>query len=115
MFCSVPFVIVGERQGETRSEEESLAAVDSCTVSKTDVKISILAISFGVLVYRHAQQICEVVIAIHYPERGVKGGITNGRQCPIITASPEEHRRVKLAQRPNQRTQHGQKTENSLV
>lgn len=44
-------------------------------------------------------QICETVIAIHYPENTVKGGITNGSQRPIIAASPEERGRVKLAQR----------------
>lgn len=76
---------------------------NSCTVSKTDVRISILAISFRVLVYRHAQQICEAVIAMHYPESAVKGRITNCSQWPIITAGPEEHRRVKLAQRHHQR------------
>lgn len=63
--------------------------------------IRILVISFLVLVYGHTLLICETVIAMHYPENRVKGRITNGSQCRIITASPEEHRRVKLAQRHN--------------
>lgn len=54
------------------------------------------------LVYRHAQQICVAVIVMHYLVKAVKGRITNDKQCPIITASPEEHGRVKLAQRHNQ-------------
>lgn len=69
------------------------------------VELSARQISFWGLVYRHAQQIFEVVIVMHYLVKAGKGRITNGRQCPIITASPEEHRRVKLAHRHNQRAQ----------
>lgn len=43
--------------------------------------------------------ICESMIAMYYPEDSMKGRITNGSQRLIITTSPEEHRRVKLAQR----------------
>lgn len=43
---------------------------------------------------------------MHFLVKAVKGRLTNGRQCPIITASPEEHKRVKLAQRRNQNTQY---------
>lgn len=39
---------------------------------------------------------------MHYPKSRVKGRITNGSQCHIITVSPEELRRVKLALRHNQ-------------
>ncbi len=38
---------------------------------------------------------------MHYLVKAVKGRITNDKQCPIITASPEEHERVRLAQRHN--------------
>lgn len=75
------------------------------------VELSARQISFWGLVYRHAQQIYEVVIVMHYLVKAVKGRITNGRQCPIITASPEEHRRVKLAQRHYQRFAHRKRGE----
>lgn len=98
-----------QRDRETRRANESLAADHCCTVSKTDVRISILAISFRVLVYGHAQQICEAVIAMHYPESGVKGRITNGSQCPIITASPEEHGRLGPRRERGGHTMHRQR------
>lgn len=48
-----------------------------------------------------AQLISETVIVMYYPENSMKSGIKNCSQCLIITTSPEEHRRVKLAQRRN--------------
>lgn len=89
---------------ETRGTEELLAEDNSCTAHKSNLRMSSLAISSWLIIYWHAQQICGVVIAMHYPERRVKGRIANSRQCSIITASPEEHGRVKLARRTSWRT-----------
>lgn len=55
------------------------------------LELSARHISFGFLEYPHAQQIYKVVIAMHYLVRAVKGGITNGKTCPTITASEEVH------------------------
>lgn len=68
------------------------------------VELSSKQFFFFGLVYRHTQT--EVVIIMHYLVKAVKGRITNGKQCPIITASPEEHRRVRLAQGHNLNTQY---------
>lgn len=57
------------------------------------------------LVYWHAKQPCEVVIVLHYLVNAVTGRITNGKQSSIITASAEEHWRVKVIQRHNQNIQ----------
>lgn len=61
------------------------------------VELSARQILFCCLVYQHPQQICEVMTVMHYLVKAVKGRITNCKHCPIITVSPEEHRRVKLA------------------
>lgn len=99
IFCSLPSVMVGELPRGTRRKEESLVADKSWAVSKANF----ILLGF---VYRHSQPISEDVIVMHYLVMAAKGRITNGRQCPIITASPEEHRRVKMAQRHNQNTQY---------
>lgn len=61
------------------------------------VELSERQILFCCLVYRHPQQICEVMTVMHYLVKAVRGRITNCRHCPIITVSPEQCTRIKLA------------------
>lgn len=87
-----------EKQEGEEGEDGSLGADKSWAVSKE-------AFIWG-LFYRHTQQVCGVMIVMHYLVEAVNGRISGGRLCAIITAGPEEHMRVKLAQRHSQNIQY---------
>lgn len=74
----------------------------SITILKTSWTYNfILGSSFNSCIRVCTTGFCSCVFLMHYLVKRVNWRITNRMQCPIIIASPEEHRRVRLAQTPN--------------